>query len=193
MSNPPVIRSYHEYTQHLEEALSFVRCLLHVSRKHEYLVRLDKQMSRCWNTSVNCNVPDEDDRKICAQTIGAIDVDLLRESVLPAMRAMVPLTQHCQGYFDGLPLPGGDTPIQPAVCTDPLCRCQNRPGATYCKRCGARLPQFAPARTGWALPSQMVHGDEIIADLRTCIDDCKCLKRLAPDDELFQFLDEQIQ
>jgi hypothetical protein len=38
-----------------------------------------------------------------------------------------------------------------------------------------------------------VHGEEIVADLRACIDDSRCLKALVPDDELFQFLWEQIQ
>ena len=29
----PVIHSYHEYTRQLEEALSFIRCLMHLSPK----------------------------------------------------------------------------------------------------------------------------------------------------------------
>src|SRR5262249_5658259 len=103
----PVIHSYHEYTQHLEDALSFVRCLSHLSRKHPYLVSLDKQMSRCWNTSVNSNVPSPEDRDACAKSIGAISVDQLTGPIMPAMRAMVPLLGHCQDYFKSLPLPAG--------------------------------------------------------------------------------------
>jgi hypothetical protein len=40
---------------------------------------------------------------------------------------------------------------------------------------------------------QMVHGEEIVADLRSLIDDTRCMTALAPDDELFKFLWEQIQ
>src|SRR5437773_8228552 len=105
----PVIHSYHEYTQHLEDALSFVRCLMHLSRKHDYLVSLDRQMSRCWDTSVNCKIPSEDDRKACAQSIGAVRAELLAAPILPVMRTMVPLLTQCQAYFVNLPLPPGST------------------------------------------------------------------------------------
>lgn len=191
----PVIHSYHEYTQHLEDALSFVRCLMHLSRKNDYLVSLDKQMSRCWNTSVNCNVPSEEDREACAQSIGALRAELLAAPIVPVMRAMVPLLQQSQAYFVNLPLPPGGTPVLPIICRVPLCRCENSPEAIFCARCGAKLPQMSKPETsgGWQLPSAMVHGERIIADLGICIDDCNCLKRLAPDDELFRFIDEQVQ
>src|SRR4051812_6505703 len=100
----PVIHSYHEYTPYLEQALSFVRSLMHLSRKHPYLVSLDKQMSRCWNTSVNCNVPDAEDRRACAESIGLMRADQLAGPILPSLRAMVPLLKHCQAYFMNLPL-----------------------------------------------------------------------------------------
>ena len=193
MSDAPVIHSYHEYTQHLEEALSFVRCLMHLSRKHHYLVSLDKQMSRCWNTSVNGNVPNADDRQACAQSIGALRADALAAPIMPVMRAMVPLLQHCQAYFMELPQPPGATPVLPTTCTVSLCRHENAPEATFCARCGAKLPPKPEPSGGWQLPSAMVHGEEIIADLRICIDDCNCLKRLAPEDELFRFIDDQVQ
>ena len=196
MSDPmPVIHSYHEYTQHLETALSFVRCLMHLSRKHPYLVSLDDQMKRCWNTSVNCNVPNAEDRQACAASIGAMSVEQLRGPVMPAMRAMVPLVKHCRQYFVDLPLPAGAVPVVSVKCAEQLCQHENPPGAIFCARCGAKLPQIAAsqAESGWQLPSSMVHGREIVADLTVCIDDCGCLKRLSPDDELFQFIDEQIQ
>src|SRR4051812_42963143 len=150
----PVIHSYHEYTQHLEDALSFVRCLMHLSRKDDYLVSLDKQMSRCWNTSVNCKVPSEDDRKACAQLIGAVRGDLLAAPIVPVMRAMVPLLQKCQAYFVELPLPPGTTPVVPIKCTVLLCRCENSPEAAFCARCGAKLPAIPKSETsgGWQLP-----------------------------------------
>jgi hypothetical protein len=190
----PVIHSYHEYTQHLEDALSFVRCLMHLSRKHHYLVSLDEQMKRCWNTSVNANVPSEEDRKACAQSIGAMRTEAL-VGIMPAMRAMVPKLQQCQAYFVRLPLPPGASPASINTCTVALCRHENAAEAAFCARCGARLPPIVkPESTGgWQLPSGMVHGEEIIADLGACIDDCNCLKRLAPDDELFRFIDDQVQ
>jgi hypothetical protein len=187
----PTIHSYHEYTQHLEDALSFVRCLLHLSRKHPCLVSLDKQMSRCWNTSVNCNVPSAEDREACAKSIGAISVDQLTGPIMPAMRAMVPLLGHCQNYFKLLPLPAGATPMIPIVCAVARCHHENAPEAKYCARCGAKLVE--PTRGGWQIPSGMAHGREIIDDLGVCIDDCNCLKRLSPEDELFQFIDGQVQ
>src|SRR3954451_1943575 len=151
MSTPPVIHSYHEYTQHLEDALSFVRCLMHLSRKDDYLIGLDKQMSRCWNTSVNCKVPSEEDRKACAQSIGAVRAELLAAPSVPVMRAMVPLLQKCQAYFVELPLPPGTTPVLPIKCTVPLCRCENSPEAVFCARCGAKLPPIPKPETsgGW--------------------------------------------
>src|SRR5690349_16919082 len=145
----PVIHSYHEYTQHLEEALSFVRCLMHLSRKQHYLVDLDNQMKRCWNTSVNGNVPDAEDRKACAQSIGAIRADLLSAPIMPAMRAMVPLLKHCQKYFIDLPLPRGATPVSTITCTVELCQHENAPEAVFCARCGAKLPpSFKPESGG---------------------------------------------
>jgi hypothetical protein len=168
---------------------------MHLSRKHQYLVSLDNQMKRCWNTSVNGNVPDAEDRKACAQSIGAMRADLLVAPVMPVMRAMVPLLKTCQAYFVELPLPPGTTPALPVTCTVQLCRHENAPEAVFCARCGAKLPQAPkPASSGgWQLPSTMVHGDAIIADLGICIDDCNCLKRLSPDDELFRFIDDLVQ
>jgi len=190
----PFIRSHHEYVEYLEGALSCVRCLLHLSRKHRYLVALDQQMSRCWNTSINCKIPSDEDREACAKSIGVVSEADLRDPIMPAMRAMVPVLWRCQEYFVKLPLPSGQTPVVRVTCPEGRCRCENPPGAAFCKRCGAKLPRVEqPANTGWALPSQMVHGEEIVADLRGCIDDSRCLKALAPEDELFKFLWEQIQ
>jgi hypothetical protein len=195
MTNPaPPIRSHHEYVEYLQGALSCVRCLLHLSRKHGYLVGLDKQMSRCWNTSINGRVPSDEDREACAKSIGAITEEDFDDPIMPAMRAMVPVLWRSQEYFEKLPLPPGQTPVLPVACPEARCRCENPPGAAFCKRCGAKLPTIEqPANTGWALPSQMVHGEVIAADLRSLIDDTRCLTAIAPEDELFKFLWEQIQ